>query len=277
MNDVKWLKLYTNIFENRKIKQIETLPKGDTIIVIWFKLLILASNVNDSGLIYFTKDLPYTDKMLATQFNKPLNTVKTALNIFEEYGMIGYENNILYITGWGEYQNTEGMEKIKEQTRKRVQNYRSKQKQCNATEKDDCNVTCNVTVTQCNATDKEIDIEEEYKKEKIYKKEKTSTTQPKQHFGEYKHVLLTNDEYEKLKRDYPNVESLITYLDEYIEMKGYKAKSHYLAIKKWVVDAEQRNKPKEKQVEKLEVYDSSKNREITEEELKAFEELRGNT
>ena len=277
MNDVKWLKLYTNIFENRKIKQIETLPKGDTIIVIWFKLLILASNVNDNGLIYFTKGLPYTDKMLATQFNKPLNAVKTALNIFEEYGMIGYENNILYIPGWGEYQNTDGLEKIKEQTRRRVQNYRSKQSQCNVTEKDDCNVTCNVTVTQCNATDKEIDIEEEYKKEKIYKKEKTSATQPKQHFGEYKHVLLTNDEYEKLKRDYPNVESLITYLDEYIEMKGYKAKSHYLAIKKWVINAEQRNKPKERQVEKLEVYDSSKNREITEEELKAFEELRGNT
>ena len=33
------------------------------------------------------------------------------------------------------------------------------------------------------------------------------------------------------------MEELITYLDEYIEMKGYKAKSHYLCIKKWVVDA----------------------------------------
>lgn len=29
----------------------------------------------------------------------------------------------------------------------------------------------------------------------------------------------------------------ITFLDEHIEMKGYKAKSHYLAIRKWVVDA----------------------------------------
>ena len=27
-------------------------------------------------------------------------------------------------------------------------------------------------------------------------------------------------------------------------MKGYKAKSHYLAIKKWVVDAVNKNKPK---------------------------------
>ena len=36
----------------------------------------------------------------------------------------------------------------------------------------------------------------------------------------------------------------IRFLDEYIEMKGYKAKNHYLCIKKWVLDAvkEQRRK-----------------------------------
>jgi hypothetical protein len=32
-------------------------------------------------------------------------------------------------------------------------------------------------------------------------------------------------------------DSCITCLDEYIEKKGYKAKNHYLRIKKWVVDA----------------------------------------
>jgi hypothetical protein len=58
--------------------------------------------------------------------------------------------------------------------------------------------------------------------------------------GEYQHVLLTDKEYEKLKNDYSNYEDLIKYLDEYIEMKGYKAKNHYLCIKKWVVDAVKR-------------------------------------
>ena len=56
-------------------------------------------------------------------------------------------------------------------------------------------------------------------------------------YGEYKNVRLTKEEYEKLRTQYSNVNDLITYLDEYIEMKGYKAKSHYLCIKKWVVDA----------------------------------------
>lgn len=66
-------------------------------------------------------------------------------------------------------------------------------------------------------------------------------------YGEYKHVRLTDKEYNKLCQDFGDVktEKAITYLDEYIEMKGYKAKSHYLCIRKWVFDALERKKPKE--------------------------------
>ena len=61
----------------------------------------------------------------------------------------------------------------------------------------------------------------------------------KRKHGEYKHVLLTAEEKEKLYTEYGQwlTDNSITFLDEYIEMKGYKAKSHYLAIRKWVVDA----------------------------------------
>lgn len=61
----------------------------------------------------------------------------------------------------------------------------------------------------------------------------------KHKYGEYKHVLLKDSEYEKLADEYgePMRDECITYLDEYIEMKGYKAKSHYLCIRKWVLNA----------------------------------------
>ena len=61
----------------------------------------------------------------------------------------------------------------------------------------------------------------------------------KKKFGEYKNVLLAEKELQSLVRDYGDVltNQSITYLDEYIEMKGYKAKSHYLCIRKWVVKA----------------------------------------
>lgn len=57
--------------------------------------------------------------------------------------------------------------------------------------------------------------------------------------GEYAHVKLKDSELESLNHEYGEVmtKAAITFLDEYIEMKGYKAKSHYLAIRKWVVDA----------------------------------------
>lgn len=59
----------------------------------------------------------------------------------------------------------------------------------------------------------------------------------KHKYGVYQHVLLKDEELQALQRDYPNWEELIKYLDEYIEMKGYKAKSHYLCIRRWVVNA----------------------------------------
>ena len=70
----------------------------------------------------------------------------------------------------------------------------------------------------------------------------TSSSAPKEgkhKFGEYKHVLLKDSELEKLQHELGDemTQACITYLDEYIEMKGYKAKSHYLCIKKWVVNA----------------------------------------
>jgi len=52
----------------------------------------------------------------------------------------------------------------------------------------------------------------------------------KHKYGEYKNVLLTDSELDKLKEKFSNWEELITKIDTGIEMKGYKYKSHYLAI-----------------------------------------------
>ena len=152
--DIKWIKLATNIFDNKKIKQIETLPDGDSIIVIWFKLLALAGSVNDNGFVYFTKDIPYTDQMLAAYFNRPLTTIQMAISIFEKYGMIEIVDNVIFVSNWEKYQNVDAMDRIREQTRLRVAKHRE-------LKKIDCNVTSNVTVTQSNATDidKDIDID----------------------------------------------------------------------------------------------------------------------
>ena len=128
MAEVKWIKMATNIWDNRKIVQIESLPDGDTIIVIWLKLLCLAGTTNDSGMVYFTKEIPYTEQMLATLFNRPLATIQFALKVFQEFEMISIIDDFLQISNWKKYQNIEGMDKIREQNRIRKQNQRERQK-----------------------------------------------------------------------------------------------------------------------------------------------------
>ena len=74
----------------------------------------------------------------------------------------------------------------------------------------------------------------------ITSEEATPAPKVKKHkFGKYKHVLLSDEDIEKLKQDIGEemTNKTVVFLDEYIEMKGYKAKNHYLAIKKWVIDA----------------------------------------
>lgn len=92
---------------------------------------------------------------------------------------------------------------------------------------------------------KDKELQSEDKKAKVNKHK----------YGEYKNVLLSDTELEELKSNYNNWNELITYLDEYIEMKGYKAKSHYLCIKKWVVDAVNRTNKTVNNTKQTKSYD----------------------
>ena len=158
MSDIKWIKVMTDLFGNRKIKQIETLPDSDAIIVIWFKLLCLAGNVNDHGLIYFTKEIPYTEEMMATEFGKSINQIRLALQTFEKFEMIQIVDNILMISNWEKYQQLEGMEKVREQNRIRKQRQRERQRQALLECKEN---ECHVTVTESHATEREKEKEKD--------------------------------------------------------------------------------------------------------------------
>lgn len=63
-------------------------------------------------------------------------------------------------------------------------------------------------------------------------------------FGEYKKVSLTDAEHRKLISEFGERETdqAIEFLDAYIAEKGYKSKSHYLAIRRWVFDAIEQKK-----------------------------------
>lgn len=55
----------------------------------------------------------------------------------------------------------------------------------------------------------------------------------KHKYGEYKNVLLTDEEMAKLKNEFIDYEDRIERLSEYIESKGVKYKSHLATIRAW--------------------------------------------
>lgn len=116
MGEVKWIKIVTDIFDDEKILMIESMPEGDSIIVIWFKLLCLAGKQNNSG-VFMMGRIAYTDEMFSTIFRRPLNTVRLALKTFESFGMIEIVSDTVTIPNWGKHQSLDAYEKRKERDR----------------------------------------------------------------------------------------------------------------------------------------------------------------
>ena len=225
MADVKWIKLATNIFDNRKIRQIETLPDGNAVIVVWLKLLCLAGSINDSGAVYFTKEIPYTEQMMAAQFNMPLSTVQLAVRTFEQFGMIEVEDDILHIANWEKYQSTDRLNEIREYNRLAQQKSRAKRKALQAVN------DMSMTSQRCHETDIEEDKDKEEDKENSVDKPQKQT---RHKYGYYKNVLFTDDDLEKLKAEFPaDWEQRIERLSEYIASTGKSYKNHLATIRAW--------------------------------------------
>ncbi|WPC19472.1 phage replisome organizer N-terminal domain-containing protein [Pediococcus inopinatus] len=130
MSEISWIKLSTAMFDDEKIRLIQAMPEADTITVIWVRLLALAGKTNDDGLIYVQRNMPYTDEMLATIFNKPLNTVRLALKTLAHFGMIDVsKDGLIMIKNWEKHQNIAGLDRVRQQAADRAKRYRNRIKE----------------------------------------------------------------------------------------------------------------------------------------------------
>ena len=243
MADVEWIKLYLKTFRtSRKLSAIERMKNGDTIIVIWFKLLCLAGEINDGGAIYVTPKIPFDEISLADELKKPVAVVKTAIKVFEEHDMVFKDDaGFIQIANWEKYQSVDRLTEIREQTRKRVAACRERQRkeQSNAS----CNVTSNATVTQGNAIEEEREEDEEGEKEFSFihscaREEEKIYSDPeyrRRYLGGIgKNVVFLSDEQMGDLLDKMSIEEFDYYVGVVAdnELKGhhYKKKTHYEAI-----------------------------------------------
>lgn len=180
MAEVKWIKMIVGMFDGMSFKKIKRAKIGgesyrDKLTAVWFELMDLAGKCNHNGALVNTDGIPFTDlDDIAVQIDRDEEELKLCMAFYLKERMVTIiEDGVYTIANWGVYQNVEGMEKLREQTRQRVAKCRERKKlQAPVT---DGNATCNVTVTDGNALeegeeDKELDsdIKNERKNENAF-------------------------------------------------------------------------------------------------------------
>lgn len=232
-----WLKLKRDFFKRHDITILESMPNGKEYSLFYLKLML--ESIDHEGMLRFSEQIPYNEQMLAAITNTNVDTVRSAIKVLEQLKLLEIlDDATIYMT---EVENMIGSASNSDGAR-RIRRYRENQKALQ-------NVT--PLVTNCNESksiekdielDKELELDINTKEDDKEKCQPTSgfTSAPgkisKHKYGSFKNVLLTEEEYNKLTA-MENGEKAIEYLSNYREYKGYKAKSDYLAIRKWVFDA----------------------------------------
>lgn len=228
MSDKKyyWIKLKEDFFEEDVISWIEEQEKGVYYSNFYLKLCLKAMN-SEGRLIRKVGEMliPYDVKTLSKITGVDQDTVIVAMELLKRTGLIEIlENGEIYLT---QLKNMIGSES-KWAEKKRLQRAKGQSED-------------NVPLLsgQC-PTEKEKEKEKEKDKEKDKDKDKEKDKKKIKHkYGNYNHVLLTDNEKEKLlnELDEYKFNLVIEKLDEYIEETGKKYKNHYLTIKRWVIEA----------------------------------------
>lgn len=88
MTDKKyyWLKLKRDFFKRHDIRIIEAMPNGKDYILFYLKLL--CESVDHDGSLRFSEQIPYNENMLSTITNTNVDTVRNAIKIFSQLGMM---------------------------------------------------------------------------------------------------------------------------------------------------------------------------------------------
>ena len=234
MAEVKWVKLTTDMFDNRKVKHLRRLPEGNNIVLIWVMLLTMAGRCNSGGMIFLTENIPYTPKMLADELDFEENTVLLALQALEQLDMIVTDNGFFTIAGWEEYQNADKLAEIraKDRERKRLKRAQAKALLGESTDVHGMSTEC-----------PHIEEEKEEDKEKEFHsfihaegEEDLSSPEYRRRYlgGIGKNVVFLSDEQMADLLDKMSIEEFDYYVgvvaDEELKGHHYRKKTHYQAI-----------------------------------------------
>ena len=130
MADAKWIKIAIDMFNDPKLKIINSMEEKDLINYVWMRSLLLAGQSNMNGCLYINESMPYTMKTLAIEFDRAFEEVKLAFKVLRKLEMLEVtEDRIFRVKNWAKHQNVDELEKLKKQNCDRVAKHRAKKKE----------------------------------------------------------------------------------------------------------------------------------------------------
>jgi predicted phage replisome organizer len=244
------MRIKENFFDGDEIKILESMPDGYLYSNILLKMYL--NSLKNSGRLMLNEYIPYSPEMIASITRHQIGTVQRALEIFKKMGLIEVlDNGAIYMLNIQQYIGKSSDEADrKREYRQRIE----AEKKALLKGEDKCPTNVReISDKRVAYIDTYIDTDIELKKDTDIDTEKKGIKQslpPKHKNGTYQNVLLSDKEIEKLDEELgpDKAKAVIDNFSELKEMKGYKYKSDYLAIKKWGIEAyNQKCKPVHKE------------------------------
>ncbi|ALP91058.1 MULTISPECIES: phage replisome organizer N-terminal domain-containing protein [Clostridium] len=167
MADAKWIKIAIDMFNDPKLKIINSMEEKDLINYVWMRSLLLAGQSNMNGCLYINESMPYTMKTLAIEFDRAFEDVKLAFKVLRKLEMLEVtEDRIFRIKNWAKHQNVDELEKLKKQNCDRVAKHRAKKKEIEESNKKnvtEINIDEDKNNSEIMSTQNNDDIHDEFK------------------------------------------------------------------------------------------------------------------
>lgn len=227
-----WFKMQNDFFRRKEIKKLRSIAGGDTYTVIYLKMLL--QSLENNGKLYFEGIENTFEEELALELDESADNVGITVKFLLSMGLLaaGEDENTFELE---QVHNLVGSETAAAE-RKRRQRERERQLLL-------CDNVTDASRFGHVEIEKDIDIDIDIEKEK--EKEEKSADKPrstrtkkekpvKHKYGVYTNVLLTDEELDKLKIEFPgDYKTRIQRLDDYLEQSGKHYKSHLATIRNW--------------------------------------------
>ena len=227
-----WLKLNEHFFSQVTIKYLRKLPQGDTVVIVYLKLLLVS--LKSDGVIYLRGICSSIEDEVALLIDEDAMAVSLTLQALSKINLIeqGTEEGVLQMTDFQDMVGSESGSAV------RMRNHRARKElaenklaalpdkakvsQCDA---DVTGSDYRMTASCSNVILGDTEIEKEIEKEtesdaELDQKQKSSS--PHGPYGVNENVILSDAEYDSLKKLYPDYLAKIDYFSSYMATTGKK-------------------------------------------------------